>query len=181
MLSNKEFEEKTIKKVQDGDVNAFEYLVQQYKNRIYSLVLKRIRSSEIAEELAQDIFIKAFKSIQSFRFESAFSTWLTRIAINTVINYQKSRSAKYKEKSVHLKVEQSSPETSEDVFFRNENIKKISDCIDQLSENYYPALTMAAFEGQSYDEIANILSIPVGTVRSRINRARFLVLECMEA
>ena len=180
MLSGEEGDQQLVERVQKGDKRAFDVLVLKYQHRIYSLVTRFIRDPDEVQDVVQEAFIKAYRALPGFRGESAFFTWLYRIAINTAKNYLVSRSrrppgadvdiedAEYLESAGALR-DLAGPESQ----LMTEQLRAVIDkAIRALPEDLRTALTLREFEGLSYEEIAEVMRCPVGTVRSRIFRAR---------
>ncbi|RYV01163.1 RNA polymerase sigma factor RpoE [Shewanella sp. OPT22] len=169
-----------IERVQQGDKQAYNLLVQKYQSKVLSLISRFVRNQADAADVAQEAFIKAYRALPNFRGESAFYTWLYRIAVNTAKNYLVSQGrkapandvdaeeAEYYDGSDALK-EFASPER---LLLSSEMKKVIFDTLETLPEELRMALTLRELEGMSYEDIANIMECPVGTVRSRIFRAR---------
>lgn len=169
-----------VERVQQGDKQAFDLLVAKYQYKVIGLIGRYVHDRSEALDVAQDSFIKAYRAIGNFRGESAFYTWLYRIAVNTAKNYLVSRSRRPPESDVEL--------DNEDVFSAYEALADIdtpdaklnSDrletaihtAITNLPEELRSALTLREFDGLSYEDISLIMGCPVGTVRSRIFRAR---------
>jgi RNA polymerase sigma-70 factor (ECF subfamily) len=180
MFSGEEADQQLVERVQKGDKRAFDVLVLKYQHRIYSLVTRFIRDPDEVQDVVQEAFIKAYRALPGFRGESAFFTWLYRIAINTAKNYLVSRSrrppgadvdvedAEYLESGGALR-DLAGPENQ----LMTEQLRAVIDkAIRALPEDLRTALTLREFEGLSYEEIAEVMRCPVGTVRSRIFRAR---------
>ena len=180
MFSGEEADQQLVERVQKGDKRAFDVLVLKYQHRIYSLVTRFIRDPDEVQDVVQEAFIKAYRALPGFRGESAFFTWLYRIAINTAKNYLVSRSrrppgadvdiedAEYLESAGALR-DLAGPENQ----LMTEQLRAVIDkAIRALPEDLRTALTLREFEGLSYEEIAEVMRCPVGTVRSRIFRAR---------
>ena len=169
-----------IERVQRGDKQAYNLLVQKYQSKVLSLISRFVKNQADAADVAQEAFIKAYRALPNFRGESAFYTWLYRIAVNTAKNYIVSQGrkapandvdadeAEYYDGSDALK-EFASPER---LMLSSEIKKVIFDTLETLPEELRMALTLRELEGMSYEDIANIMECPVGTVRSRIFRAR---------
>ncbi|OEF27778.1 RNA polymerase sigma factor RpoE [Vibrio rumoiensis] len=169
-----------IERVQSGDKQAFNLLVIKYQNKVCSLISRYIKNSGDVPDVAQEAFIKAYRAIPNFRGESAFYTWLYRIAVNTAKNHIVAQSrrppasdvdaedAEYYESGSALK-EISNPEN----LTLSEELKQVVfQAIEALPEDLKTAMTLRELEGLSYEEIAEVMDCPVGTVRSRIFRAR---------
>ncbi|MDX1694976.1 MAG: RNA polymerase sigma factor RpoE [Ketobacteraceae bacterium] len=179
-MSEKEADRRLVERVQQGDKRAFDLLVTKYQHKILSVIGRFVQDQDEAMDVAQEAFIKAYRALKNFRGESAFYTWIYRIAVNTAKNHLVSRGrrppgrdvevedAEYYEGGVALH-ETSSPEKN---LLRDELEKVIYDTIADLPEDLKTALTLREFDGLSYEEIAEIMDCPVGTVRSRIFRGR---------
>lgn len=169
-----------VKRVQNGDKRAFDLLVLKYQSRIMALVVRFVHDSHEAQDVTQEAFVKAYRALGNFRGDSAFYTWLYRIAINTAKNYLVSRNrrppsfdvdagdAEFYDGDHALK----SMETPERLLLRDEIEQTVQESIRKLPEDLRVALTLREYEGMSYEDIANVMQCPVGTVRSRIFRAR---------
>jgi len=178
--TNKEADLALVRRAKKGDYRAFDLLVLKYQSRIVSIAFKFVKEIQLAEDISQESFIKAYRSIDSFREESAFYTWLYRIAVNSAKNYLVSQGRKppasdvdadeadFYEGSDALK-EQSTPERS---LLSEEIEETLFKVVEKLPDDLRMAITLREIEGLSYEEIANVMSCPVGTVRSRIFRAR---------
>lgn len=178
------FKEKTDKELvalaQKGDSKAFDFLVVKYQHRIMALISRFVNDHQEVQDVAQEAFIKAYRALGNFRGDSAFYTWMYRIAINTAKNYLVSRGrrppssdvdaedAVYLEGSDRLK-DFENPENS---LSSEQLMDAVNKAIQALPEDLRMALTLREYDGLSYDEIAHIMDCPVGTVRSRIFRAR---------
>ena len=172
-----------ILRVKSGDRSAFNILVKEYQQRIYAVIKRFIKDSEEAKDVTQESFIKAYKAIDSFRGESSFYTWVYRIAINLAKNYL----ASHKRRSVNIDISMMSVElmqefnslydisSPEEFFLRDEMQEILNKTINELPNDLKTALTLRETEGLSYDEIAHVMNCPVGTVRSRIFRAREVI------
>jgi len=173
-------DQQLVKRVQKGDKHAFDLLVLKYQHKIFGLISRYVHDSSEVQDVAQEAFIKAYRAIGRFRGDSAFYTWLYRIAINTAKNYLVSRSrrppdtdveigdAEYFEGSGKLRGG-GSPEQE---LFKDELEKEVYGAIEQLPEDLRTAVMLREFDGMSYEQIAEVMQCPVGTVRSRIFRAR---------
>ena len=173
-----------VRRVKKGEYSAFDLLVLKYQSRVIAISTKYVKDIQLAEDIAQESFFKAYKSIDSFREESAFYTWLYRITANTAINYLSSK----KRKSELLEADVSNREgesidifdipggeSPEDILNANSLREDIFKNMSNLPEEIRTAVTLREFEGLSYEEIAEILGCPLGTVRSRIFRGRELL------
>ena len=172
-----------IKKVKKGNKGAFNFLVNKYYPRVYASLFSFTKSKEDSEDLAQQTFIKAWQQIESFRGDSAFFTWIYRIAINLAKNFVVSSS--YKKQKVNTSIEDAaieitSYENIESVLTHNQSMTEIRDFIKTMPESLKTAFTLRESEGKSYEEISIITNTPIGTVRSRIFRARESIIEFMK-
>jgi RNA polymerase sigma-70 factor (ECF subfamily) len=170
-----------VQRVQRGDKTAFDMLVRKYQHKVVKLVTRYLRDPSDAEDVAQEAFIKAYRAIPQFRGDSAFYTWLYRIAINTAKNAIVSRDRSPVEFDLDLQnVEESSSmqlrladsETPESLLQTEEIRETVNQAIEALPEDLRTAIVLRELEGLSYEDIAQAMDCPVGTVRSRIFRAR---------
>lgn len=172
-----------VKKVKKGDVNAFEQLVIIYQKFVYGTVLADVKNKEDAEDISQEVFLKVWNSIGSFRADSSFATWLHKIAKNTTFDFLRKRS-KRKEISEDpdsaLAVIPSNDPSPEDTVIGNETVNEIEKIIDTLPEEQRISLIYRDLMGITYLEIADITGVTVGTVKSRISRARETVKNAIE-
>ena len=169
-----------VRRVQGGDKTAFDTLVLKYQHRVLKLVQRFVRDPHQAEDIAQEAFIKAYRALPSFRGDSAFYTWLYRIAINTAKNAlvsAKRRPVDYnldmqdpEQYELHSKLRY--PDTPEGLLLTEEIRQTVNAAIEQLPEDLRTAIVLRELEGLSYEDIARTMDCPVGTVRSRIFRAR---------
>ncbi len=169
-----------VARVQKGDKRAFDMLVLKYQYKVQAIVSRYINDFDEVHDVVQEAFIKAYRALGNFRGESQFYTWLYRIAVNTAKNYLVARNrrppasdvdvedAEYYSGSDSLK----DVDSPENLYFRDELEKVVDDAIQGLPEDLRTALTLREFEGLSYEDIATVMDCPVGTVRSRIFRAR---------
>ena len=180
-ISNKDLDLGLVKRVKAGDYQAFDLLVLKYQSRLISTAFKFVKDLQIAEDLVQDSFIKSFKSIGSFREDSTFYTWIYRITVNTSKNYLVSKKRKDEllqtdiSKEENHVIEPIDKDTPEDFFYANQLHKIIIESLDGLGEDTKTALTLREFDGLSYEQIAEVVNCPVGTVRSRIFRGREVI------
>jgi RNA polymerase sigma-70 factor (ECF subfamily) len=171
-----------VQRVQAGDQKAFELLVAKYQRRIFRLISRFIRDAALAEDVSQETFLRAYRAIGKFRGESQFYTWLYRIAVNTAKKAiaDSARDPVIRESSTisddgetFVSGEQlSDMETPEAVLASREIARTVNAAMDALPEDLRTAIALREIEGMSYEDIAQAMSCPVGTVRSRIFRAR---------
>jgi RNA polymerase sigma-70 factor (ECF subfamily) len=178
--SAQETDQQLVERVQKGDKRAFDLLVLKYQHKILAIVGRFIRDSGEVHDVAQEAFIKAYRALGNFRGDSAFYTWLYRIAINTAKNHLVARSRRPPASDVDMNDAEfytgsevlKDQDTPENLLFRDELQKVVNETIDSLPEDLKTAVTLREFEGLSYEEIAVVMDCPMGTVRSRIFRAR---------
>jgi len=178
--SQKAADQILVERVQAGDKGAFDLLVKRYQHKVIGLIGRYVQDHAEALDIAQETFIKAYKALDSFRGESAFYTWLYRIATNTAKNYLVTRSRRPPGTDVDiddvLQAESESElreiETPENNLYRDELFSVMASALEALPEELRVALTLRELEGMSYEEIAEVMDCPIGTVRSRIFRAR---------
>ena len=170
-----------VKRVQRGDKSAFDLLVRKYQHKVVKLVLRYVRNPAEAEDIAQEAFIKAYRALPQFRGDSAFYTWMYRIAINTAQNSLASRDRSPiaydldltdPEESHSVQTKLQDPDTPEGMALTEEIRGIVNSAIEGLPEELKTAIVLRELEGLSYEEIAAAMECPVGTVRSRIFRAR---------
>ena len=172
-----------IERVKNGDKGAFNFLVNKYYPRVYASLFSYTKSKEDSEDLAQQTFLKVWQQIESFRGDSAFFTWIYRIAINLAKNHFVSSG--YKKQKVNTSIENaeieiSSYENIEAVLMHDQSLKQIKEFINNMPESLKTAFTLRESEGKSYEEISLITETPIGTVRSRIFRARESIIDYMQ-
>ena len=176
----REQEAAIVRKVLGGDANAFETLVLEYEKNVYNIALRMTGNSEDAADMTQEAFIKAYNSLQSFRGDSKFSVWLYRIVSNVCLDFLRSKNRR---PTVSLSVEDDDGEDAQlDVADESQSPELLLDRkltrdsvrrgLDSLPPDYRQILLLREIQGLSYDEIAQALSLEVGTVKSRIFRAR---------
>ncbi len=180
-LSSKEADLGLVKRAKARDYKAFDLLVLKYQSRLISTAYNYVKDEQIAEDIVQESFIKSFKSLNSFREDSSFYTWIYRITVNTTKNFLVSKKRKdellnadLSEASVN-KIEIIDSDSPEGIITALQLEEIILKSIDNLGEETKTAFTLREFEGLSYEQIAEVVKCPVGTVRSRIFRARELI------
>ena len=170
-----------VRRVQHGDKGAFDVLVLKYQHKLVKLVTRYVRNPAEAEDIAQEAFIKAYRALPQFRGDSAFYTWLYRIAINTAKNAVVSRDRSPVDydldrtsidESYDMQGRLRDSETPEGLVLTDEIRQTVNAAIEQLPEDLRTAIVLRELEGLSYEQIAASMGCPVGTVRSRIFRAR---------
>lgn len=179
-MSEQNVDQALVERVQQGDKNAFNLLVKKYQHKVANLVSRYVKNQSDVADIVQEAFIKAYRALPNFRGESAFYTWLYRIAVNTAKNHLVATGRKPPSSDIEIDDaeiydsgdalrEQASPEK----LLLTEEIKKIVfSTMEQLPEDLRVAINLRELEGLSYEEIAEVMGCPVGTVRSRIFRAR---------
>ena len=180
LKSEHESDQRLVVRAQQGDKRAFDVLVLKYQQRIASVVSRYLRDQDEVADVTQEAFIKAYRALANFRGDAQFYTWLYRIAINTAKNHLVAKSRRppntdkdindgeFSENSVVLEAE----DQPEALLARDQLQAVILAAVDDLQEDLRTALMLREFDGLSYEEIAEIMACPVGTVRSRIFRAR---------
>jgi len=179
-MSEQITDQQLVEKVQRGDKKAFDLLVIRYQHKVMHLVSRYVKSSGDVADVTQEAFIKAYRALASFRGDSAFYTWLYRIAVNTAKNYLVSQGRKPPGSDIDAQEadyyvggeamhDNSTPERA---LLSNEIETTLFRIVDKLPEDLRMAITLREMEGLSYEEIAAVMDCPVGTVRSRIFRAR---------
>ncbi|MFY1027985.1 RNA polymerase sigma factor RpoE [Actinobacillus seminis] len=171
-----------VERVQQGNKKAFNLLVSRYQNKVAGLLTRYVSQNDIPD-VVQESFIKAYRSIDSFRGDSAFYTWLYRIAVNTAKNYLSAQGRRPPNEDILAEEAETydvgtnlrDVDTPENEMLSSELKKIVFDTINGLQEDLRTAITLREIEGLSYEEIADIMDCPVGTVRSRIFRAREII------
>ncbi|OYY74925.1 MAG: RNA polymerase sigma factor RpoE [Gammaproteobacteria bacterium 28-57-27] len=172
-----------------GDPYAFELLLRKYQHKVSKLIMRYVRDMDEALDLTQETFVKAWKALPAFRGESAFYTWLYRIAVNTAKNYLST--AYHQARMVDLDADETDQyadtpglvtrDTPETVMNGEELHRVLKKALSELPEDLRSAITLREFEGLSYEEIAEVMDCPIGTVRSRIFRAREAIDKHLQA
>lgn len=180
-MGDREVDQQLVERAQSGDKHAFELLVAKYQRRLGRLISRFVRDAAEAEDVTQDAFIKAYRALPAFRGDSAFYTWLYRIGINTAKNhllaagrraptstsFDSEEAEDFEEAALLHEVS-----TPENELMSKQVVDVVNASLQQLPEDLRVALTLREIEGLSYEEIAAVMNCPVGTVRSRIFRAR---------
>ena len=180
-MSEREVDQQLVDRVQRGDKHAFELLVAKYQRRLARLISRFVRDSVEIEDLTQEAFIKAYRALPTFRGDSAFYTWLYRIGINTAKNYLLAQKRKAPTTTVFDAEESEGFEdaglmhevsTPENELMSKQVVDVVNSSLQDLPDDLRIALTLREIEEMSYEEIAAMMNCPIGTVRSRIFRAR---------
>lgn len=179
-MTSQETDRQLVKRVQRGDKRAFDLLVKKYQHKVLGLVSRFVKERADMEDVAQEAFVKAYRALPKFRGDSAFYTWLYRIAINTAKNYVVAQNRRPPGSDIEISDAEhfegdsdlKDIENPENRLFGDELKAVVNGAIEDLPEDLRTALTLREFEGLSYEEIAEVMDCPVGTVRSRIFRAR---------
>ncbi len=180
-ISNKEIDLSLVRRVKKGDYQAFDLLVLKYQSRVIATAFKYVQERQLAEDIAQEAFIKSYKSIDSFREESSFYTWVYRITVNTAKNYLVSSKRKNEVMVSDLSENDSfypekiNLDSPQEILKASELRDLILEALSSLGEETRTALSLREFDGLSYEQIAEIVKCPVGTVRSRIFRGREMI------
>jgi len=185
-MADRELDQQLVERVQRGDKHAFDLLVTKYQRKLGRLISRFVRDTGEAEDVTQEAFIKAYRALPGFRGDSAFYTWLYRIGINTAKNYLLANKRRAPTSTPFDAEEAESFEdagllqevsTPENELMSKQVVSVVQATLQQLPEDLRSALTLREIEGLSYEEIASVMNCPVGTVRSRIFRAREAVAE----
>lgn len=179
-----------VERVKHGDARAFELLVVKYQRRIERLIARMVRDVDLVQDIAQETFIRAYRAMPQFRGESAFYTWLYRIAVNTAkkalmelkrdpLITESARLGRDEdgEETSRLENELSDGETPDNMLASRQVAAAVNTAIEALSDDLRQAILLREIEGLSYEEIATVMNCPIGTVRSRIFRAREAIAE----
>ena len=185
-MSDREIDRQLVARAQAGDKRAFELLVEKYQRKLARLLSRFIRDPAEVEDVTQEAFIKAYRALPAFRGDSAFYTWLYRIGINTAKNYLMAMGRRAPT-STEVEAEEAEGfeegeqlrdiNTPESVLLSNEIAETVNSTIEQLPEELRTAIQLREIEGMSYEDIARVMDCPIGTVRSRIFRAREAIAE----
>ena len=185
-MGDREIDQQLVERAQKGDKHAFELLVAKYQRKLGRLLSRFIRNPTEVEDVVQEAFIKAYRALPSFRGESAFYTWLYRIGINAAKNYLVSEGRRPPTTTEFDSEEAEGFEdadqlrninTPENELMSKQVAETVNKAMDSLPEGLKIAITLREIEGLSYEEIANMMNCPIGTVRSRIFRARETIAE----
>ena len=185
-MTDRDIDRQLVARAQRGDKQAFELLVEKYQRKLARLLSRFIRDPAEVEDVTQEAFIKAYRALPAFRGDSAFYTWLYRIGINTAKNYLMAMGRRAPT-STEVEAEEAEGfeegeqlrdiNTPESLLLSNEIARTVNSTIEQLPEELRTAIQMREIEGMSYEDIAKAMDCPIGTVRSRIFRAREAIAE----
>ncbi|QIZ83590.1 RNA polymerase sigma factor RpoE [Bermanella marisrubri] len=173
-------DDQLVARVKKGDKRAFDLLVLKYQHKIMSLISRYVQDSAEIQDVAQEAFIKAYRALKNFRGDSQFYTWLYRIAVNTAKNYLVSQGRRPPQQDIDVDdAEQFNPSASlkdvaspDRLLARDELKAKVFEAMEALPDELRTAINLRELEGMSYEEISEVMDCPIGTVRSRIFRAR---------
>lgn len=179
-MAERQSDQLLVERVQNGDKRAFDLLVKKYQHKVLAVIGRFVRDQDEAMDVAQDAFVKAYRALDRFRGDSAFYTWIYRIAVNTAKNHLVSKGRRPPDTDVEVGEaeyysggdalhESADPERE---LMRDELEKVVFDALRELPDDLRTAVTLREFDGLSYEEIAEVMDCPVGTVRSRIFRGR---------
>lgn len=188
-MSERELDYELVKRVQSGEKAAFDLLVRKYQHKIVNLISRMVHDPLEIEDVAQEAFIKAYRGLKNFRGDSAFYTWLYRIAVNTAKNHLVSLGRKGPAIGVDAQEAEQFEgatllreyDTPEELLITDEVRETVRRTIEELPDELKTAISLREFEGLSYEEIADVMGCPIGTVRSRIFRAREAVENNLKA
>jgi RNA polymerase sigma-70 factor (ECF subfamily) len=180
-----------IERSKKGDIEAFEKLVEAYQKKVFNIALGMLNNYDDASDIAQEVFIRVFKSIKSFKGESAFSTWLYRITTNACLDELRKSKNKTKnivsiDEDIHFEDGEAARQIVDDspspdmIVEANELKNIVNDAIEELSEEHKTVIILREIQGFSYEEIADIIKSPQGTVKSRISRARNILKDILK-
>ena len=185
-MSERDIDQQLVERAQQGDKHAFELLVSKYQRKLGRLLSRFIRDPGEVEDVTQEAFVKAYRALPSFRGDSAFYTWLYRIGINTAKNYLVSMGRRAPT-STNYDAEEAEEfddgdqlrdlNTPENLLMSKQIAQTLNQSMDRLPQELRTAIMLREIEGMSYEDIAKIMSCPIGTVRSRIFRARETIAE----
>lgn len=179
-MSNAELDRDLVERVKAGDKRAFDVLVRRYQHKLVKLIMRYVNDPADAMDIAQEAFIKAYRAMPNFRGDSSFYTWLYRIGINTAKNYVVAQGRRPPDSDIDagdaerydIDSRLKEQDTPEGLAQRDEIERTVLEAMEALPEDLRTAITLRELEGMSYEEIAQAMDCPVGTVRSRIFRAR---------
>lgn len=180
-MSDREIDLQLVERVREGDKRAYGLLVEKYRRKLMRLLSRMVRDPDEIEDIAQETFIKAYRALPQFRGDAAFYTWLYRIAVNTAKNYLAAKGRGMQTLSDQALNDEDEPDerlvvqdisTPESELLTKQVAYAVNEAVEALPEELRQAITLREIEGMSYEEIAEAMDCPIGTVRSRIFRAR---------
>ena len=180
-MSEREIDLQLVERVREGDKQAYGLLVEKYRRKLLRLLSRMVRDPDEIEDIAQETFIKAYRALPQFRGDAAFYTWLYRIAVNTAKNYLSAKGRSMRTVSEQAIDDEDEPDerlvaqdnsTPESELLSKQVAYAVNEAVEALPEELRQAITLREIEGMSYEEIAEAMACPIGTVRSRIFRAR---------
>lgn len=180
-MSDREIDLQLVERVREGDKHAYGLLVEKYRRKLMRLLSRMVRDQDEVEDIAQEAFIKAYRALPQFRGDAAFYTWLYRIAVNTAKNYLAAKGRGMQTISDQAYNDEDEPDerlvaqdnnTPESELLSKQMAYAVNEAVEALPEELRQAITLREIEGMSYEEIAEAMACPIGTVRSRIFRAR---------
>lgn len=188
-MSDRDVDQVLVEQAQQGSQRAFDVLISKYQHRVVGLARRFVKDDELAQDVAQDVFVKVYRALPRFRGDSAFYTWVYRITVNTAKNYLTAQSRRPPQQDVAVEDAERYAagdalrefETPEERIYADELEKALMATLEKLPEELRVAITLREFDGLSYEEIAQVMGCPIGTVRSRIFRAREALDKCITA
>lgn len=189
MKSNKRDDAELVRKAKAGDGKAYDELTLLYKDIVFKIIQRMVHNRQEAEDLTQEAFIKAYNSITSFNEEYAFSTWLFKIATNNCIDFFRKRklrthsmdeTIRYKDDEIHQEYADPDPNIEKELI-ASEKSRTIRNAIDELPEKYRVVIKLRHQEEKSYEDISELLDLPLGTVKARIFRAREMLNKALRS
>lgn len=169
-----------IEQSRKGNVDAFEELIKDYKKSAYNIALRVLRNVEDAEDVSQEALIKVFKSIHSFNMQSSFKSWMYRIVVNACLDFKRKKNVESFPIEDHMNVAVSNTDNPDAMIDSSYTIKMVNDAVNKLEDDFKAIIILRDIKGFSYQEISEILSCNLGTVKSRLNRARKTLKEIIE-
>lgn len=175
-------EDELVRQVQGGTKEAFREIVRLNRSYVFSIIMRQVGDRATAEELAQEVFLKAYRALPRFRQDASLKTWLTRIIMNHTRSYFVSKKYRYRQQteSFDADIHDYGEESAADPVERRSIVASLRICFSKLKGNSQSVISICGFQQQSYQEAADLLQIPVGTVRSRLHKARLELQECLE-
>lgn len=169
-----------IEQSRNGNIDAFEELIKDYKKSAYNIALRVLRNVEDAEDVSQEALIKVFKSIQNFNMQSTFKVWMYRIVVNACLDFKRKKTIEAYSIDDSINVVGSNNNNPDAMIDNNFNSKMVNNAINRLEDDFKTIIILRDIQGFSYKEISEILSCNIGTVKSRISRARKNLKEIIE-